>query len=749
MDYLNDSPAASSYLAQAMPTYSGYADLSKIAAAQKAQGAGADGRTVLGGANLLSVLGNVAAPKYVPETASMGQSSGDSGGGDTTYTPSPAYYQSSDGKRLSVVDGTQFGDPNGHYYADTGDNPSSPGGKDVANIIYRVNPDGTATPVSANNSYNPSNWVDGGRLAAELAAAVGTAGVAGYAMAGAGAAGAAGGGAAAGAGAGAGIGSAGLTPALIDSGLGTAGYGASSVGAIAPGTVGAAGASGMDLAADAASGTGNSIAAPGSVSNLAPGSATANGVGVTSGATNPALIDSSLGTAGYGGSSAGAGGVSSGETMLNAAGNVIRNGVGTALTPGAASGAGGTGYGASDLIKAGTTIAGAVAANNATAAGEQSAADALDAQRRAADNVYALGEDSLDFQKQQYSDGQAARDTAAATANQVSQAQLQAQTQANQTAADYEAYRKTTFQPLEEGIVSDAEGYDTPEKRANAAVMARADVDAGFARTQDAQSRALAASGVNPSSARSIAALGGSDIEQAKAGAGASYLARKGVEDTATAMKLNAASLGRNLPANQNAATQTGVQAGTAAVTSATSPVTIQQNSGAGVQSGYNAAIGATTASGQLDGSNAALQAQSNNANSAAWNSLGSVLGSYFASSDENVKTGIKPVGDDEALEAVNATPVKKWNYKPSAMAASGLPMDDGSQHVGPMAQDVNANMGDAVAPGGKKIDLVSMNGINMKAVQAVDKKVDRLAKEVTSIAAMLRSGKFQAGARA
>jgi hypothetical protein len=44
------------------------------------------------------------------------------------------------------------------------------------------------------------------------------------------------------------------------------------------------------------------------------------------------------------------------------------------------------------------------------------------------------------------------------------------------------------------------------------------------------------------------------------------------------------------------------------------------------------------------------------------------------------------------------------------------------------MAQDVKRNMGSKVAPGGKMIDLISMNGITMKAVQAVNKKVDRMA---------------------
>ena len=61
-------------------------------------------------------------------------------------------------------------------------------------------------------------------------------------------------------------------------------------------------------------------------------------------------------------------------------------------------------------------------------------------------------------------------------------------------------------------------------------------------------------------------------------------------------------------------------------------------------------------------------------------------------------------------------------------------------EQTGPMAQDVAATMGEEAAPGGKKINLVAMNGKTMAAVQALDKKVDRLA-------SMIAGGRLQAGA--
>jgi hypothetical protein len=47
------------------------------------------------------------------------------------------------------------------------------------------------------------------------------------------------------------------------------------------------------------------------------------------------------------------------------------------------------------------------------------------------------------------------------------------------------------------------------------------------------------------------------------------------------------------------------------------------------------------------------------------------------------------------------------------------------------MAQTVRRNMGEAVAPGGKVIDLVSMNGRMMAAVQELAREVKGIKKEI------------------
>ncbi len=107
----------------------------------------------------------------------------------------------------------------------------------------------------------------------------------------------------------------------------------------------------------------------------------------------------------------------------------------------------------------------------------------------------------------------------------------------------------------------------------------------------------------------------------------------------------------------------------------------------------------------------------------------GAAIGRGIAS-DKKIKKDVKAHSSEISLSAVRKIPVKSWKYKPGSVA------DDGGQpHVGPMAQDVRASLGDAVAPGGKTIDVVNMNGHTLAAVQALDKKVTRLSLAVKKAA--------------
>lgn len=102
--------------------------------------------------------------------------------------------------------------------------------------------------------------------------------------------------------------------------------------------------------------------------------------------------------------------------------------------------------------------------------------------------------------------------------------------------------------------------------------------------------------------------------------------------------------------------------------------------------------------------------------------------------SDINVKQGIKKFSPQNALKAVKNTKIYNWMYK--------LGHGDQQPHTGPMAQEVNQNMGEEAAPDGTSIDLTTMNGINMSAIQALETKVKNLmgSKDNTDILSGIRS---------
>jgi hypothetical protein len=88
-----------------------------------------------------------------------------------------------------------------------------------------------------------------------------------------------------------------------------------------------------------------------------------------------------------------------------------------------------------------------------------------------------------------------------------------------------------------------------------------------------------------------------------------------------------------------------------------------------------------------------------------------------FAKSDFYAKNVTKRYDGAKALQGIQKSPSYEWSYK----AGKGPK----GKFTGPMAQDVNKNLGNMAAPGGKKIDLVTMNGMNMSAIGYLGDRVD------------------------
>jgi len=304
--------------------------------------------------------------------------------------------------------------------------------------------------------------------------------------------------------------------------------------------------------------------------------------------------------------------------------------------------------------------------------------------------------------------------------------QMATMRQQREIADDYWKYQQGTFRPLEKRIVSDAENFDTPERRSAAITDAMAGAEQQLSLARASNNRNMTRMGVNPNSPKFGLSNNAMSLGAASAKAAAGQQAGNNIEQQGYARRMDAASLGRNLPANQATAAQIGIQAGNSAAGNAQNPVSIGNNAISLMNQS------AATANSGLSGA-ASIYGQSTNQrmqagdNSGLFGALGAIGGGLAAnpllfSSDMNVKTDRKPVKSELSLAAIRKIPdSESWRYKDDSQYADG-----GKTHVGPMAQDVNKAMGDDVAPGGKAIDLVSMNGHTLNAIKALDKKVDK-----------------------
>lgn len=351
-----------------------------------------------------------------------------------------------------------------------------------------------------------------------------------------------------------------------------------------------------------------------------------------------------------------------------------------------------------------------------------------------------IAKEALAWYKQKDAEAAPMRNSAAAKAMEVADQQLASSKAQDALAQDYASYNKTTYRPLEQGIVADATSYDTPERRQAAADAAVADVSSSGAAMRDARARRLAAEGINAGSTRAMAALDGLDVEQAKASASAARQARLGVEATGFARKMDAASLGRNLPSAQATSAGLALQAGNSGVANANVPVANANQGTATYGQGFGQAISANSSAGSIYGNMASIEQKAND-NSSLFGALGTIGGAAISAwakprpSDRNLKTEIRDADPDQALREITNTPIKSWRYDPAKLAARGISVapDDMGDNTGPMAQDVQATMGDDVAPGGKQINLGNMLGRVALSVQALDKKLNSLASKIAA----------------
>jgi hypothetical protein len=213
-------------------------------------------------------------------------------------------------------------------------------------------------------------------------------------------------------------------------------------------------------------------------------------------------------------------------------------------------------------------------------------------------------------------------------------------------------------------------------------------------------------------------------LQKAKAEAGATTSAVKNVEQQGYARKMDASGLGMGVVSNQATQQNIATNTGNSAVGASGAALGANQSGTQIMGQGFGTALQGMGQSGQLYGQAAGIKNQANQ--NALLGSLGQAAGAaaMFFSDEDMKKNTDKPVDTKKALEEVNATPVKDgWSYDPK----KGGPADGGRKRTGPMAQRVRATMGETVAPGGKVIDMISMNGKLMAGMQELTKRVKNL----------------------
>jgi hypothetical protein len=318
------------------------------------------------------------------------------------------------------------------------------------------------------------------------------------------------------------------------------------------------------------------------------------------------------------------------------------------------------------------------------------------ATERGVDVAERLGTRQMDFAQRQYEEMKP-------LAQRVADQQMAAQAQQMQQAQDYYNYNVGTFRPLEQGLVTDAQNFNTEAYRSQMAQRAAADVQQAFQSMQGQTSREMARRGINPNAGAALAMQNTNALKLASATAGAQTGARTQAEQMGWARRLDAAGLGRGLAGASSAAYGGATGAGSAGLNSAMS---------AGNQ--YSQAFGQGAQYG-LQGAQMGIQGQGNilNAQTSVYNTaqnaqaemLGAVAGAGIAKySDRRLKENIELVGRDERT----MLPLYEFEYKGGT----------GKRFLGVMADDVEAHFPDMVYEMPDGFKAVNYAGLGIEMVE-------------------------------
>ena len=309
----------------------------------------------------------------------------------------------------------------------------------------------------------------------------------------------------------------------------------------------------------------------------------------------------------------------------------------------------------------------------------------------------ALGREQLQFARDQYAE---MKPFTTRLATSLADAQQEQMAQAR----DYYNYQRDTFRPVEQGLVRQAQEFDTEAYRQQLASKAMADAAKAFQGSQGVMMREATRRGVNPASGAFGAASNANAMGLAAMQAGSANQARQQAEQLGFARKLDVVGLGRNLAGASTAAYGGATGAGQAAGSTAMS---------AGNQRMQGMA-GAGTTMGNVLGSQTSVyntaQSQADPFASIVGMGLGAYAGGFggaagkAAGSDIRLKQNIERVGTDERTGLA----IYEFEYK----------ANPGERFRGVMAHEVEVNFPEAVTTRADGYKAVFYERLGMQMVK-------------------------------
>jgi len=307
----------------------------------------------------------------------------------------------------------------------------------------------------------------------------------------------------------------------------------------------------------------------------------------------------------------------------------------------------------------------------------------------------------------------------------------ESETNAGRAAEQWKQYQDI-FQPIENRMADEALNYDNANEVARREGLAAATIARQFDVADGQMSREMGRMGVSPTSSLGIQSMIDQGNARALATSGAVNKERNDTKLLGMSLRENAARFGRNQTSTGLAASAAALQGGQAA----TSILGNQLQAGLAPAQQAGNLMGA--GSGQIGAAGGLLQSQfntqvqqqiaANQQQAANQAGLGSLIGTIGGAgimkfSSEKAKEHIRPADDEKALGELEQVAVKDWKYKDG--------IEDGAEHSGPIAEDVQQTMGNEAAPGGVGLDLVTMSGKHHSAIRALAKRDRKLEKRI------------------